>query len=175
MLESASKLAAERGFSIETRLHEAEKFPYSDGSFDLVTCRVAAHHFSDRDAFVREVARVLKSGGHFLLIDGSVPDGEPDAEEWIHEVEKLRDPSHGRFLSPGAWTALCERHELRVLRCETAPFKQPDLDWYFQTAGTIARKSAESSRPCPQRAQTQRGRYFASRRRTERRSGGGHV
>jgi ubiquinone/menaquinone biosynthesis C-methylase UbiE len=136
MLESASKLAAERGFTIATRLHEAEEFPYSDGSFDLVSCRVAAHHFSDRDAFVREVARVLKSGGHFLLIDGSVPDGEPDAEEWIHQVEKLRDPSHGRFLSPGAWTSLCERHGLRVLRCETAPFKQPDLDWYFQTAGT---------------------------------------
>jgi ubiquinone/menaquinone biosynthesis C-methylase UbiE len=136
MLESASKLAEERGFTIATRLHEAEKFPYSDGSFDLVSCRVAAHHFSDRDAFVREVARVLKSGGHFLLIDGSVPDGEPDAEEWIHQVEKLRDPSHGRFLSPGAWTSLCERHGLRVLRCETTPFKQPDLDWYFQTAGT---------------------------------------
>jgi ubiquinone/menaquinone biosynthesis C-methylase UbiE len=136
MLESASKLAAERGFSLDTRLHEAEKLPYPDGSFDLVSCRVAAHHFSDRDAFVHEVARVLKSGGHFLLIDGSVPDGEPGAEEWIHQVEKLRDPSHGRFLSPGAWAALCERHGLRVLRCKTAPFKQPDLDWYFQTAGT---------------------------------------
>ena len=136
MLENASKLAAERGFSIETRLHEAEKFPYLDESFDLVSCRVAAHHFSDRDAFVHEVARVLKSGGHFLLIDGSVPDGEPDAEEWIHKVEKLRDPSHGRFLSPDAWTALCERRKLRVLHCKTAPFKQPDLDWYFQTAGT---------------------------------------
>jgi ubiquinone/menaquinone biosynthesis C-methylase UbiE len=136
MLESASKLAAERGFSIDTRLHEAEKFPYPDESFDLVTCRVAAHHFSDRDAFMHEVARVLKCGGHFLLIDGSVPDGESDAEEWIHQVEKLRDPSHGRFLSPSAWTALCERHGLRLLRCETAPFKQPDLDWYFQTAGT---------------------------------------
>ncbi len=138
MLDNASKLAAESGFSIATRLHEAEKLPYSSGSFDLVSCRVAAHHFSDRDAFVCEVARVLKSGAHFLLIDGSVPDGEPDAEEWIHQVEKLRDPSHGRFLSPGAWTALCERHGLRVLRCETAPFKQPDLDWYFQTAGTTA-------------------------------------
>jgi ubiquinone/menaquinone biosynthesis C-methylase UbiE len=139
MLENASKLAAERGLSIETRLHEAEKFPYSDGSFDLVSCRVAAHHFSDRVAFVREVARVLKSGGHFLLIDGSVPDGEPEAEEWIHQVEKLRDPSHGHFLSPGAWTALCERLGLRVLRCETAPFKQPDLDWYFETAGTTTK------------------------------------
>jgi ubiquinone/menaquinone biosynthesis C-methylase UbiE len=143
MLDNASKLAAESGFSLETRLHEAEKLPYPSGSFDLVSCRVAAHHFSDRDAFIREVARVLKTGGHFLLIDGSVPDGEPDAEQWIHQVEKLRDPSHGRFLSPGAWTALCERNALHVLRCETAPFKQPDLEWYFQTAGTTAENQAK--------------------------------
>jgi ubiquinone/menaquinone biosynthesis C-methylase UbiE len=136
MLEVASRLAAERGFSIETRLHEAEKFPYPDNSFDIVSCRVAAHHFSDREAFVAEVTRVLKPGGHFLLIDGSGPDGEPEAEEWLHQVERLRDPSHGRFLSPRAWVSLCERHGLRVLRCDTTPFKQPDLEWYFETAGT---------------------------------------
>ena len=153
MLEVAGKLAAERGLSIDTCLHEAEKFPYPDSSFDLVTCRVAAHHFSDREAFVGEVTRVLKTGGHFLLIDGSIPDGEPDAEEWIHQIEKLRDPSHGRFLSPGAWASLCERHGLQVLRCETTPFKQPDLEWYFQTAGTPPEESRESPSPDPQCAQ----------------------
>jgi ubiquinone/menaquinone biosynthesis C-methylase UbiE len=138
MLDSATRLAAERGHSIETRLHEAEKFPYSASSYDLVTCRVAAHHFSSREAFLAEVTRVLKPGGHFLLIDGTVPDGEPIAEEWIHELEKLRDPSHGRFLSPGDWKELCSRNQLHVVRCETTPFKQPDLNWYFDTAGTPA-------------------------------------
>lgn len=136
MLANARKLAEERGFAVETSLHEAEKFPYADGVFYLVTCRVAAHHFSDREAFLREVVRVLKPGGHFLLIDGSVPDGEPEAEEWIHQVEKFRDPSHGRFLSPGAWSVLCESVGLTVERCGTHPFKQPDLEWYFQTAAT---------------------------------------
>jgi ubiquinone/menaquinone biosynthesis C-methylase UbiE len=136
MLDSAKSLAAERGLSIETRLHEAEKFPYPAASYDLVTCRVAAHHFSNRESFLAEVARVLKPGGHFLLIDGSIPDGEPIAEEWIHELEKLRDPSHGRFLSPGGWTELCRGNQLHVVCCETTPFKQPDLNWYFDTAGT---------------------------------------
>lgn len=136
MLANAAKLASERGVLLKTSLHEAEKFPYSDAVFDLVTCRVAAHHFSDREAFLSEVARVLKPGGHFLLIDGSVPDGEPEAEEWIHQVEKFRDPSHGRFLSPAAWSALCQGAGLEVLRCATHPFKQPDLEWYFQTAAT---------------------------------------
>jgi ubiquinone/menaquinone biosynthesis C-methylase UbiE len=138
MLDNAKTLAAERGVSIETRLHEAENFPYPAASYDLVTCRVAAHHFSNRESFLAEVTRVLKAGGHFLLIDGTVPDSEPIVEEWIHELEKLRDPSHGRFLSPSAWKELCSRNRLHVLRCETTPFKQPDLNWYFDTAGTSA-------------------------------------
>jgi SAM-dependent methyltransferase len=142
MLANAKKLAEEQGYAIETCLHEAEKFPYADASFTLVTCRVAAHHFSDREAFLREVVRVLKPGGHFLLIDGSVPDGEPEAEEWIHQVEKFRDPSHGRFLSPGAWSSLCGMCGLSVVRCGTTPFKQPDLEWYFQTAATSPENQA---------------------------------
>jgi ubiquinone/menaquinone biosynthesis C-methylase UbiE len=138
MLDNAERLAGERGLSIKTRLHEAETFPYSAACYDLVTCRVAAHHFSNRESFLAEVARVLKPGGYFLLIDGSIPDGEPIAEEWIHELERLRDPSHGRFLSPGVWQDLCRRNQLHVVRCETTPFKQPDLNWYFDTAATTA-------------------------------------
>jgi ubiquinone/menaquinone biosynthesis C-methylase UbiE len=143
MLENTARLAAERGLKIATQLHEAEKFPYADASFHLVTCRVAAHHFSDTGSFIREVTRVLKPGGHFLLIDGSVPDDEPEAEEWLHKIEKLRDPSHGRFLAPKAWSALCQSHGLEVLHCGTTPFKQPDLEWYFQTAATSPENRAK--------------------------------
>jgi ubiquinone/menaquinone biosynthesis C-methylase UbiE len=136
MLQRASELAASRGLKIETRQHAAEEFPYPDGSFDLVTCRVAAHHFSSPDSFVRETARVLKPGGHFLLIDGSVEDDQPEAEEWMHQVEKFRDPSHHRLLTPRAWSRLCEQNGLAVKRAELTPFKQPDLNWYFETAAT---------------------------------------
>ena len=136
MLERVSELAASRGVALETTLHEAERLPYDAATFQIVTCRVAAHHFSNPVGFVSEVARVLKPGGTFLLIDGSVPDGEPEAAEWIHAVEKWRDPSHGRFLSPGEWSGLCRNAGLEVLKSAMTPFKQPDLHWYFETAGT---------------------------------------
>ena len=136
MLERAAELAVSKGVSLETTLHEAERLPYADGTFGIVSCRVAAHHFSNQPAFVSEVARVLCPGGLFLLIDGSVPDGDPVAAEWIHKVEKFRDPSHGRFLAPGEWSSLCQDAGLEILKCGTTPFKQPDLTWYFETAGT---------------------------------------
>jgi ubiquinone/menaquinone biosynthesis C-methylase UbiE len=136
MLDRAAKLAAERGLKVTTRLHAAEQLPYADACFDLVTCRVAAHHFSSPEDFIRETARVLKPGGWFLLIDGSVEDDQPEAEEWLHQVEKFRDPSHHRFLSPRTWTGLCEAHGLAVKQAVLAPFKQPDLNWYFDIAAT---------------------------------------
>jgi ubiquinone/menaquinone biosynthesis C-methylase UbiE len=136
MLERAQEAATHRGLNIQTRQHPAEQFPYRDASFDLVTCRVAAHHFSGPEAFIRETARVLDVGGHFLLIDGSVEDDQPEAEEWLHAVEKYRDPSHHRFLTPGGWSRLCEASGLKVLQAAVAPFKQPDLNWYFDTAAT---------------------------------------
>ena len=133
MLENAEKLCMEAGFSIETRLFPAEEMPFDDGSFDLLTVRVAPHHFSSPQRFVQETARVLKPGGHFLLIDGTVPDDDPETEEWLHCVEKWRDPSHGRLLSRKAWEDLANESGLKVVRSELQPRKQPDLSWYFET------------------------------------------
>jgi ubiquinone/menaquinone biosynthesis C-methylase UbiE len=136
MLDRAAIAAAKRGLRVTTRLHPAEQLSYADMTFDLVACRVAAHHFSSPPDFVRETARVLKPGGWFLLIDGSVEDDQPEAEEWLHQVEKLRDPSHHRLLTPRAWARLCEANGLHVTHAFLAPFKQPDLNWYFETAAT---------------------------------------
>jgi len=153
MLDRAAEAAAERGLKVTTSQHAAEKFPYVDKSFDLVSSRVAPHHFSSPPDFVNEVARVLRAGGYFLLIDGSVPDDEPEAEAWLHQVEKLRDPSHNRLLSPRAWTELCANAGLRVLSAELKTFKQPDLEWYFETANTppenrvAVRKLIETASP----------------------------
>jgi ubiquinone/menaquinone biosynthesis C-methylase UbiE len=136
MLAETRKLAEERGLCIDTRQHAAEQLPYNDRAFGLVACRVAAHHFASVPDFLREAFRVLRPGGWLLVIDGAAPDNALLAEEWLHRVEKLRDPSHGKFLSAKAWRGLAEEAGFRVSKCKTSPFKQPDLEWYFRTAGT---------------------------------------
>lgn len=136
MLDRVCEAAREQNLRIRTHLHAAEDFPHADESFDLVTCRVAAHHFSDPEKFTSESSRVLKAHGYLLVIDGSVENDQPVAEEWTHQVEKLRDPSHNRFMSPSTWRSMCSKADLRTVHCQLDPFKMPDLNWYFETADT---------------------------------------
>jgi len=106
MLAEAAKLALKRGLAnVETAHADAARLPFPDGSFDLVTCRLAAHHFPDPAAFVAQSWRVLKPGGVFALVDNVSPD-EDDTATVYNAYEKLRDPSHGRCLSLAEWSAL---------------------------------------------------------------------
>ena len=62
MLAEAEKLASARGTAnITTAKADAQALPFADASFDLVTCRIAAHHFPDIPQFATEVWRVLCS------------------------------------------------------------------------------------------------------------------
>lgn len=47
---------------------KAEKMPFRDHTFQLVVCRNVIDHTQDPKVIVREVKRVLKMNGHFLLI-----------------------------------------------------------------------------------------------------------
>lgn len=114
MLEQALALRAERGApQTELALAAAERLPFASGAVDLVTCRTAAHHFLDVDAWLAEVARVLAPGGELILIDTVSPD-DAEAAAWMHDIELWRDPSHARNLAAGEWAAAAERAGLRV-------------------------------------------------------------
>ena len=41
-------------------ISRAEELPFADDSFDVVACRIAAHHFDDVAAAVKEMARVVE-------------------------------------------------------------------------------------------------------------------
>ena len=52
MLVEAAKLAKGKGLAnMETAPADAEALPFEDARFDLVTCRIAPHHFPDIPTF----------------------------------------------------------------------------------------------------------------------------
>ncbi len=94
MLAKTAELAAQRCLTnVETKAADAELLPFDDVSFDLVTCRLAFHHFPNSCQAVSEFARVLKPGGVLGFTDNIVvPD--KGAAGYYNAYEKLRDPSH---------------------------------------------------------------------------------
>src|SRR5262249_38312689 len=46
--------------NVRTAYAKAEALPFEDESFDLVTCRIAPHHFDSIPEFLAEVRRALK-------------------------------------------------------------------------------------------------------------------
>jgi SAM-dependent methyltransferase len=105
MLEKVREQAAERGLEgIETHLGDAAELGFPDAHFDVVTCRVCAHHFGRARKAVAEMARVLRPGGQLLLIDSISPE-DPAQDTFLNAVELLRDPSHVRNYRVSEWLA----------------------------------------------------------------------
>lgn len=106
---------------------DAEAVPLPDKSCDIVTCRIAPHHFPDPARFVREAARVLRPGGRFVLVDSTVPEGE--AGLFFNQFEKLRDPSHVRSLTVTEWEALIVNAALTLTTMETFRKRHDFHEW----------------------------------------------
>jgi ubiquinone/menaquinone biosynthesis C-methylase UbiE len=156
MLEQAKKLAAEKSLdNMETAIADAEALPFPDASFDLVTCRIAPHHFPSVGKFLQEVHRVLKPGGTLALVDNVSPDADTtpgfptnelkEAGLAYNAFEKLRDPSHGRALDTAEWLSLMAEAGLELVHREHAP-KAMDFQTWVKTmnvpAETVPRLAA---------------------------------
>jgi SAM-dependent methyltransferase len=92
---------------------DATALPLASDSADMVTSRLAAHHFVDAAGAFREIARILRPGGLFVLVDNYAPD-DPELQRFINELETLRDPSHVRNHTVAGWRELVERAGLRT-------------------------------------------------------------
>lgn len=139
MLELTQRMAQDRGLAnVVASAADAEGLPFSAGSFDLVTCRVAAHHFPALGEFMEESARVLRPGGLLAVVDNIVPGSRrtnrkgkaaEEAGRYINAFEKLRDPSHGRCLSQHGWQEHFYQAGFRIVHQEVADKMLDFHDW----------------------------------------------
>ena len=118
MLEQTRKLAVHRGITnLAVEQAEAESWPFGDAKFDLVTCRLAAHHFDDVIRLCRKFSARSSPVGVFGLVDNVSPEGAANAA--YNAFEKLRDPSHGYCLTLNEWKSAITQQGFRVRHSET--------------------------------------------------------
>ena len=139
MLTTARDLAGQRGLSnIRFIQAPAERLPFARSSFDLVVCRLAAHHFEENGRFLNETARVLKPGGQLALLDNIVPgsrrrgkkaDRQRQAGAYINAFERLRDPSHVRCLSLDEWIDAFIAAGFTISHQKSSPMPLDFTDW----------------------------------------------
>lgn len=88
-------------------LHLAQSYgarlPHAEGSFDLVYCVNAIHHFNDPRGFVAEARRLLRPGGALAVV-GTDPHGRRESWyvyhyfEGTYETDLRRFPRHERVM-----------------------------------------------------------------------------
>jgi ubiquinone/menaquinone biosynthesis C-methylase UbiE len=103
----------------------ADHLPFADASFDAVACRIAAHHFPDVLAAVREMARVARD--RVVICDNTF------TSESAEEADRLRDPSHVRNYGVAEWHSFFELAGLEVAE-EMSLLRETDFeDWLDRT------------------------------------------
>ena len=105
----------------------SEDIPFADESFDVVVCRVAAHHFDDVPKAVSEMARVSRD--RVIVVDNLFLDD--DAER----ADRVRDPSHVKNWSEGEWRSFFAAAGLQV--DEVRRLEKPiEVEPWLERAGT---------------------------------------
>ena len=143
MLKKAQEHIADEGQvdNVVFREADAEDLPFPAGSFTLLTCRIAAHHFADVPQALREFHRVLRRGGRMMIIDTLIPP-DPEVAEFFQTMEKMRNPTHLKPFSEIEWTNMIDESDL-ILQETLTVSKTHDFQEWTKTAGLKREKVQE--------------------------------
>lgn len=145
--------------NFEACVCDVEALEFPDASFDAVTVRIAPHHFLDIEKAVREIARVLKPGGVFVMEDSCVPESSA-LDGFINRLEKLRDATHVRSYSKTEWRRFLSDAGLRFVRLRNYRKTHDVKDWVERTGSLTADEQAAVYRAFAEAPQNAR-RHFA--------------
>src|SRR5487761_267746 len=111
----------------------ALRTPFHDETFDLVVTSYSIHHLPDSIAAIREIARVLKRGGKFGLLDMIVPEN-PARAAACNAIEIARDGSHTRALPVTEFERLLGSSGFRILATDLEEHPR-SFDQWMHVAG----------------------------------------
>ena len=100
MMEVARRKASQAGLAESISFHreDCEALSFADASFDAVTVAFGVRNFEHLDKGLSEMCRVLRTGGHLVILELSAPDRFPMKQlYWLYS--KLIIPLMGRSIS----------------------------------------------------------------------------
>jgi SAM-dependent methyltransferase len=128
-------------FGARARFERGSLFDFSAGlPFDASISRYVLHHVADPPAFVRRQVDLIRPGGLVVLSD-HVTDPDPRLADAHNDIERSRDRTHTRNLSPGAIVDLLAGCGLGEIRLSEEAFRLDFDEWFDR--GTPAAPKAE--------------------------------
>lgn len=118
--------------NLEYVIADAEQLPFLDNCFDMITCRIAPHHFPNPAQFIKEAARVLKYNGVFVMIDNIAPE-EKQLNYYYNTFESMRDASHVRALPVSEWQSYLKDHGLQMIKDSIRKKEMDFQSWVRRT------------------------------------------
>ncbi|GAA4268186.1 bifunctional demethylmenaquinone methyltransferase/2-methoxy-6-polyprenyl-1,4-benzoquinol methylase UbiE [Hyunsoonleella aestuarii] len=94
---------------IEMILGDSENMPFEDNTFDAITVAFGIRNFETLEKGLKEILRVLKPNGTFVILETSMPDKTPFKQGYIFYTKNIL-PAIGRVFSKdrSAYKYLCE-------------------------------------------------------------------
>ena len=163
MVEAAKANAEALGFTVQGRVADAERIPYDDNTFDVVVGHAVIHHIPDVEAAFREMLRVLKPGGRFVVAGEPTTIGDwyarrlgqltwkattaithlpPLRDTWARDREALDESSRAAALEavvdlhtfdPADLAAMAQRAGAVDVRTRTEELTAAFLGWPIRT------------------------------------------
>jgi 2-polyprenyl-3-methyl-5-hydroxy-6-metoxy-1,4-benzoquinol methylase len=143
MIARARKRCAaygDRAYFEQASLHD----PELAGPFDAAISRYVLHHVTDPLAFVARQLELLRPGGVVVLSDHT-SDPDPDGAARPEAIERARDRTHIRNLTPGALVDLLARAGSVAIRLIEEEFTL-DFDEWFDRGTPAASKASVRER-----------------------------
>jgi SAM-dependent methyltransferase len=112
--------------------------------YDAAVSRLVVHHVEDPLAFVRGQAERVRPGGVVVLSDHA-GDPDPALAFWHQQIERARDRTHTRSLTPGELVDLLVRVGLADLRLVEEPFVLDFDEWFDRGTPALPKEAVRAT------------------------------
>ena len=142
MLRAGRDRLIDSGVLVPTVLCDAEKLPFPDAQFDLVSVAFGLRNMTHKDAALRDMQRVLKPGGKLLVLEFSKPWAPLRGAYDLYSFQVL--PRLGKMVAgdPQSYQYLAESIRMHPDQETLAGMMREagfgHVDWHNLTAGVVA-------------------------------------